>query len=318
MGWSDPPVQLYDRACSASVAIIMEKHRGVLAAVHGVQRGAYRMEQCLPRQKEGVAEVEQAKQIRSIYWHVPVKATTTQPRTENRTDVDTVQEAAQPTQRRSASDDAVESVIMQKALKSHDVSTTQASENSSSTEGDTTPATQQEPGQQESNPPIDLRIIQTDASTRVIGATEDYPPQLSTHTLNAREDASETQNADLRLDDMSNNDNDNASTPDVEYVDASPPTSIASEPHTPVRRIYRSCRCPTHQHIYDDWPTGDAELTIAKCMTVCMYCGVDYGRTTTLRQHLKSARHAQDNIGVVLETRGRGCSTLRPRALTRH
>lgn len=54
-----------------------------------------------PTRKEELQRVEQAKQSRSIYWHVPVKANTTRPRKGNKTDVDTAQEAAQPSGLRS-------------------------------------------------------------------------------------------------------------------------------------------------------------------------------------------------------------------------
>lgn len=49
-----------------------------------------------PARKKELERVEQAKQIRSIYWHVPAKANTTRPRTDNTTSSSTVREAAQP------------------------------------------------------------------------------------------------------------------------------------------------------------------------------------------------------------------------------
>jgi hypothetical protein len=110
--------------------------------------------------------------------------------------------------------------------------------------------------------------------------------------------------------------------PDIADTESSPLTSVASEPDTAGGKIFRGCKCDAHRSIYDDWPTHDAELTIAKCMTVCMYCGVDYRRPPTLRMHLRSARkHAQNNISVVRETMGRGSSdtpswTLKPRVET--
>ena len=109
--------------------------------------------------------------------------------------------------------------------------------------------------------------------------------------------------------------------PDAADDMPSPPTSVASEPEIVQGKIFRGCKCPSHQQIYNTWPTQDAELTIAKCMTVCVYCGVDYHRPPTLRQHLRGAKHAKSNISVVRETQGRGSSTtpswtLKPRQLT--
>ncbi|OAF56733.1 hypothetical protein VC83_07063 [Pseudogymnoascus destructans] len=38
------------------------------------------------------------------------------------------------------------------------------------------------------------------------------------------------------------------------------------------RGIWRGCTCPSHQAIYNGWPTHNADLTIAQCMRTCMYC----------------------------------------------
>jgi hypothetical protein len=120
---------------------------------------------------------------------------------------------------------------------------------------------------------------------------------------------STTRDADTWLDNMFNGDN-GEWMPDATEDILSPLTSLASEPEAVRGKIFRGCKCPNHQHIYDNWPTQDAELTIAKCMTVCVYCGMDYHRPPTLRQHLKGAKHPQNNISVVLETKGRGSSTV--------
>ena len=127
----------------------------------------------------------------------------------------------------------------------------------------------------------------------------------------------ETQDADAWLDNMFNDD-DNEWLPDTSHAELSPLTSEATEPRAATATIFKGCKCSAHQHLYDDWPTRDAELTIAKCMTVCVYCGVDCHRPPSLRLHLKAAKHAQNNISVVRETMGRGSSTtpswkLKPR-----
>jgi len=56
-----------------------------------------------------------------------------------------------------------------------------------------------------------------------------------------------------------------------------------------------------------NWPTQDAELTIAKCMKIRVYCGKDFRVTAELRKHMRK-RYAQRNLTVVLETKTKGCS----------
>jgi hypothetical protein len=58
---------------------------------------------------------------------------------------------------------------------------------------------------------------------------------------------------------------------------------------------------PFHQDVYNDWPTQDAELTIAKCMKICVYCGKDSTVPSELREHMRK-RYARRNISVVVET----------------
>jgi hypothetical protein len=66
------------------------------------------------------------------------------------------------------------------------------------------------------------------------------------------------------------NDEDNTWIPDTAHDESSPATSVADEPHSATGKVFKRCKCPTQQHIYDDWPTHDAELTIAKCMTILL------------------------------------------------
>lgn len=68
---------------------------------------------------------------------------------------------------------------------------------------------------------------------------------------------------------------------------------------------WRGCACSSHQEIYKDWPTHNAELTIAQCMRTCMYCGSNFQRASELRKHIKRARYARRNLSVKLERRGR-------------
>ena len=72
---------------------------------------------------------------------------------------------------------------------------------------------------------------------------------------------------------------------------------------------WRGCACSSHQAIYKDWPTHNAELTIAQCMRTCIYCGSDFQGASELRKHIKRARYAQRNLSVKRETRGRYSST---------
>jgi hypothetical protein len=61
----------------------------------------------------------------------------------------------------------------------------------------------------------------------------------------------------------------------TEEVAPSPPTSMATDPRTALGTVYKGCKCPSHQEIYRNWPMRDAELTIAQCMKICVYCGKD-------------------------------------------
>lgn len=303
-----------------------------------------------PARKKELGRVEQAKQIRSIYWHVPAKANTTRPRIDNTTNVSTVREAVQPRdpcpastvpaqatiQESDESTGTVTAQIERQALLSptmghapaltaapggaqgpHKEITAQTSEIPTVEEEWTTPATQQEPTQQQLDLPIDPRLRQTEEAFPLVQASQDNPPQQSTQPMNVPDGACEMQDAEAWLDNMFN-DNDNGWIPDTAHAESSPLTSMATGSHTAAGRIFQGCKCPAHQHMYDDWPTRDVELTIAKCMTICVYCGVDYQRPTTLRLHLKSTKHAQNNISVVRGTQGRGSSatpswTLKPR-----
>jgi len=172
-----------------------------------------------------------------------------------------------------------------------------------------TPATQQELAPEEIDALIDPQLGEMNepvVSNQVSGINQNEPSFYPLDTIEGEQLG--MQNADIWLSGMFD-EQDNGLMPDMAVTASSPLTSVASEPDTAGGRIFRGCKCAAHQHIYDDWPMHDAELTIAKCMTVCMYCGVDYHRPPTLRMHLRSAKkHAQNNISVVRETMGRGSS----------
>lgn len=115
------------------------------------------------------------------------------------------------------------------------------------------------------------------------------------------------QEADTWLEDMVNNNNDWLH--DLAEVEPSPLTSMATDTCTALGKIYKGCKCPSHQGIYSGWPTQDADLIIAKCMRICMYCGKDLPVAAELRKHLrKKPDYAQRNLTVHIETAGRGSS----------
>jgi hypothetical protein len=92
-------------------------------------------------------------------------------------------------------------------------------------------------------------------------------------------------------------------------AEPSPPTSMVPDTRTALGKIYRGCKFPSHQEIYSDWPTQNAELTIAQCMKTCVYCGSDFPTAAELRKHLKRMKYARRNLRIYLETRGSNSST---------
>ncbi|CEJ62709.1 hypothetical protein PMG11_11202 [Penicillium brasilianum] len=88
----------------------------------------------------------------------------------------------------------------------------------------------------------------------------------------------------------------------------SPQTSMVTDPRTTGGRIYKGCKCDEHQEAYIDWPTQNADLTIAQCMKVCMYCGKDFTTAAELRKHLRQSKYSKQNLAVQMETRGKGSS----------
>lgn len=201
----------------------------------------------------------------------------------------------------------------------HEVIATQTPEIPAGGEEWTTPATQQEPAQQQPDLPIDPQLRQTEEDFALVQASQGNAARRSTQRMDAPNEAFEMQDTGAWLDNIFN-DNEDVWIPDTAHAELSPLTSLATDPYIAAGRTFKGCKCPTHQHLYDDWPTRDVKLTIAKCMTICVYCGVDYQRATTLRLHLKCAKHAQDNISIVRGTQGRGSSAtpswaLKPRVV---
>ncbi|EER40636.1 conserved hypothetical protein [Histoplasma capsulatum H143] len=77
------------------------------------------------------------------------------------------------------------------------------------------------------------------------------------------------------------------------------PTFMATNTRTGQRGLYKACRCSEYQKIYSTWPVEDAELTIAHCMKICMYCGKDFPVAAELHKHLKFKKeHVVRNLTV--------------------
>jgi hypothetical protein len=95
--------------------------------------------------------------------------------------------------------------------------------------------------------------------------------------------------------------------PDQEVDDVLPPTTMVTETHTAQGGVYKGCKCPDHQEIYSNWPTGNAELVVSRCMNTCMYCGKDFEVTAELRKHIRK-RYGNRNLTVLFEPGGRGGS----------
>lgn len=306
-----------------------------------------------PARKKELERVEQAKQNRSIYWHVPAREHTTRPRRESTHNVPNLQDSTlpvgpvstptvltqttpqtlmEPTTARAAqtlgqATSSTDHTTNQPGGYTETPTPTQAPVEEIATqallrlpldEEFATPATQQEHASEEIDSLIDPRLRAMDESLLPTLVTEDDQREPSLDPLDTIEVDLGMQNADFWLSNMFDGE-DGEWAPETADAESSPLTSVASEPDTSEGKIFRGCKCEAHRSIYDNWPMRDAELTIAKCMTVCMYCGVDYRRPPTLRMHLRSARkHAQNNISVVRETMGRGSSdtpswTLTPR-----
>ena len=311
-----------------------------------------------PARKKEMGRVEQAKQVRSIYWHVPSKEDTTRPRTYNIRNANTTQEvrirstnATQesripetpiPTQTttqrpertsepKAPATSSSEQINHQTPLSSNrpaDQSTVPApphiqtpienqilgetivihdSDTPSVGEEWATPETQQELVQQP-DPLTDPHTQTTEEFPSLTQVLEDGQFQSSLYPLDGIEGAFTTQDADIWLDNMiSSNDTDKMY--DAVETAPSPPTSMATDTRTALGKIYKGCRCPSHQEIYSDWPTHDAELTIAQCMKICVYCGKDFPIAAELRKHLKRSEYVQRNLRICQETRGKGSST---------
>jgi hypothetical protein len=67
--------------------------------------------------------------------------------------------------------------------------------------------------------------------------------------------------------------------------------------------IRRECRCASHRHLYDSWPTRDAELFVGTCMRQCMYCNKTFNLPSVLRKHSQMG-HSELNLRIRKEKSG--------------
>jgi hypothetical protein len=139
------------------------------------------------------------------------------------------------------------------------------------------------------------------------GEPEENQHQLPTHQIDETEGLLTLQETDDWLDNMFGN-NDNEWPYNTAEVEPSPPTSMATDTRTALGRVYKGCRCPSHQEIYNDWPRHNAELTIAQCMKICVYCGKDFAVAAEVRKHMRRYHCDQQNVRIRVETLGRGSS----------
>jgi len=153
-----------------------------------------------------------------------------------------------------------------------------------------------------------------------IQVTEDYllhpqglgveQPQSLGYLLDGENDTGAMLDADAWLENLDININ-NEWIQNTEEIAPSPPTSMATDPRTVLGTIYKACKCPSHQDIYSNWPQQDAELTIALCMKMCMYCGADFATAAHLRKHLNRLKYSQKrNLVIRQEKGGRSTSSF--------
>jgi len=281
-----------------------------------------------PARKKELGRVEQAKQVRNVYWHVTSKddpPSNDNPRTVRR------QARNQPSNRViEIPDDPIAEPLGQTNAAAPELPaqprdppqehqappetmTTPVQGDLSVAEDWATPATQQETAQQQ--PLIDPRIlaaeqVQADSGTAhgnlhqaaAVITSADAGMSFS-YPLDGIEGEFTLEDADAWLANIPHDDADGwlpeAAETDAEENEPSPPTSMATETQTAQGTIYKACRCPQHQAIYETWPTRDANLVIAACMRICTYCGKDYACPTNLRKHMSKTECKGRNMEIV-------------------
>lgn len=151
---------------------------------------------------------------------------------------------------------------------------------------------------------IDPQLLHADSYVSLFSSTEDQPQQ-SIYPQEPLEDAA-NQDTDVWLQDTHDMQEDETSEGRVS-PGPSTLTSLATDARTAQGQIFKGCHCRYHQVIYSDWPTHDADLTVAQCTRICTYCGKDFPIAARLRKHMKFT-HSDRNISIANERRGRGSS----------
>ncbi|EDN04471.1 predicted protein [Histoplasma mississippiense (nom. inval.)] len=242
---------------------------------------------CPARRKE-LGRVEQAKQVRNSYWQVPPKD---EPLENNNS-------RKRPRHARSPTPNEIITIVSpREALPDH-TDTTQ--EPPQAQEDRATPAPQHEPQQpeiypqllateepQETGPAVGVNPNMETVETIPAEAAPIYPLETIHGEFNITE-------ADEWLASLANNVAEDW-IHDPGTVDTVP-TSMATNTRTAQGHIYKACKCPEHQEIYSSWPAQDAELTIAHCMKICMYCGRDFPLAAELRKHLKRKEYSSRSL----------------------
>jgi hypothetical protein len=339
--------QLYDRACrvkqcfrcynyghigtqcnaSQVCAYCAEQHEAKHCKQKGVEGFNPRCAVCkdahtawsnaCPARRKEMQRVEQAKEARSIYWHVPSKEGTPRPRPQP--EPHNIRDTNPPTQDAHERPRPIPAPTAD--LEPQDATTAETNSpvhpgpgTQPTIEGSAVPSTEQTPqsvrepngtGESEELSTMPTHVALSDGEVWATPAVlqDLLPPSHPTGDT----EQSDTQGADDWLNGIADEIGDVwlYGPPDS---DPSPQTSMVTDPRTAGGRIYKGCKCDEHQEIYADWPTRDADLTIAQCMKVCMYCGKDFTAAAELRKHLRQSKYSKQNLSVRMETRGSGSS----------
>jgi hypothetical protein len=244
-----------------------------------------------PARKKEMGRVEQAKQMRNIYWHVPVKETARRSREPNAH----IASAGQERQRDRTADHATILTSQQAGIE---VMVTQ--------HGDTQPnelSTEQQ-----------VAVAESAATAEPVVAAESSQLALAAHNSLAEtaiypigeiDEEISLGDAEMWLDNLDiDDDNDPDWLCNVPETGPSPLTSMATETRT-ASGIFKGCKCPSHQDIYENWPKRNANLTISNCMRTCVYCGKDFPKASEVRLHLKSLTYLKRNLEVNRVSNGR-------------
>lgn len=283
-----------------------------------------------PAKRKEMQRVDQAKESRSIYWHVPLTETK---RTRDNI-ISQQNQSRQPAPPQTATQRLEDNPEPRRLTDNASLDPRPPLTQGGSIEAPTTfeplmptqspaapsiedwetPATQK--NHEQRDPVSDLvdPLLMATNALHDGNSAPNHRPQTSVYPLEGLEEAA-MQDADEWLQSMANNDDNEW--PFVPQADeASPITSVATDTRTARGIIFKGCRCTSHQDTYSDWPVQDAELTIAKCMRVCVYCGKDFETAAALRGHMRRI-YARRNLTISPDNKGRW-STASPGWTRRH